>query len=152
MSAGPVPDLGVPFDGAHVSAIDVAVNLLWCVPNKVGGSEQYLVRQLLGLASQPAGFVPTIYCLPAFVDAHPELAELFPMVTASITGDDRTRRVLDRAHVARPSDQVGRPRAPRRWHRPADRRRAGRVDDPRPAVRDLPRATSARPSSATCVR
>ena len=26
--------------------------------------------------------------------AHPELAELFPMVTASITGDDRKRRVL----------------------------------------------------------
>ena len=94
MSAGPVPDLGITFDVDNVSAIDVAVNLLWCVPNKVGGSEQYLVRQLLGLASQPAGFVPTIYCLPSFVDAHPELAELFPMVTASITGEDRKRRVL----------------------------------------------------------
>ena len=94
MSAGPVPDLSVAFDAANASAIDVAVNLLWCVPGKVGGSEQYLVRQLLGLASQPAGFVPTIYCLPSFVDAHPDLAELFPMVTASITGDDRKRRVL----------------------------------------------------------
>ena len=94
MSAGPVPDLSDAFDAANASAIDVAVNLLWCVPGKVGGSEQYLVRQLLGLASQPAGFVPTIYCLPSFVDAHPDLAELFPMVTASITGDDRKRRVL----------------------------------------------------------
>lgn len=74
--------------------VDVAVNLLWCVPGEVGGSEQYLVRQLLGLAECPGEFLPTLYCLPAFVDAHPELAELFPMVTAAITGDRRPRRVV----------------------------------------------------------
>lgn len=74
--------------------VDVAVNLLWCVPGDVGGSEQYLVRQLLGLAERPGEFLPTLYCLPAFVDAHPELAELYPMVTAGITGDGRPRRVL----------------------------------------------------------
>lgn len=81
-------------ENASFSAIDVAVNLLWCVPGEVGGSEQYLVRQLIGLAAQPASFVPTIYCLPSFVDAHPELAQKFPMVTASITGQDRKRRVV----------------------------------------------------------
>ena len=32
---------------------NVLVNMLWCVPGKVGGSEEYLVRQLLGLAEQP---------------------------------------------------------------------------------------------------
>src|SRR6187397_2654101 len=74
--------------------VDVAVNLLWCVPGDVGGSEEYLVRQLIGLADQPAGFVPTLYCLPAFVDAHPELATLYPMVTAAISGSERPRRVL----------------------------------------------------------
>jgi alpha-1,3-rhamnosyl/mannosyltransferase len=78
----------------RTSPVDVAVNLLWCVPGDVGGSEQYLVRQLIGLASQPAEFVPTLYCLPSFVDAHPELAELYPMVAADITGDERPRRVL----------------------------------------------------------
>jgi glycosyltransferase involved in cell wall biosynthesis len=72
----------------------VAVNLLWCVPGDVGGSEEYLVRQLIGLAAQPSGFAPTLYCLPAFVDAHPELAALYPMVPAAITGRDRPRRVL----------------------------------------------------------
>jgi alpha-1,3-rhamnosyl/mannosyltransferase len=72
----------------------VAVNLLWCVPDDVGGSEQYLVRQLLGLASQPAPFVPTLYCLPSFVDAHPDLAPLYPMVAAAISGTSRPRRVL----------------------------------------------------------
>ncbi len=74
--------------------VDVAVNLLWCVPGDVGGSEQYLVRQLLGLAERPGEFLPTLYCLPAFVDAHPELTELYPTVTAAISGDERSRRVV----------------------------------------------------------
>jgi glycosyltransferase involved in cell wall biosynthesis len=78
----------------RTSPVDVAVNLLWCVPGDVGGSEQYLVRQLIGLASQPAEFVPTLYCLPAFVDAHPELAQLYPLVAAGISGNERPRRVL----------------------------------------------------------
>jgi alpha-1,3-rhamnosyl/mannosyltransferase len=88
------PASSLPGSRGPLSAVEVAVNLLWCVPGDVGGSEQYLVRQLRGLAAQPAEFVPTIYCLPSFVDAHPELAELYPMVTANITGDSRPRRVL----------------------------------------------------------
>ncbi len=95
----PHPDLPRP-DVGHgelaadaLSPVEVAVNLLWCVPGDVGGSEQYLVRQLLGLADQPARYVPTLYCLPAFVDAHPELAQIYPIVTAAITGERRPRRV-----------------------------------------------------------
>lgn len=84
--------MNVPTDTA--SGIDVAVNLLWCVPGQVGGSEQYLVRQLIGLASRPPEFVPTLFCLPEFVDAHPELAQLYRMVSADITGGERPRRVL----------------------------------------------------------
>lgn len=76
------------------SPIRVAVNLLWCVPGDVGGSEQYLVRQLLGLGSQPSPFEPTLYCLPSFVEAHPELAALYRMVPATISGSSRPRRVL----------------------------------------------------------
>ena len=76
------------------SQVDVAVNLLWCVPGDVGGSEQYLVRQLLGLASHPTPFVPTLYCLASFVDAHPELAALYRMQAAAISGTSRPRRVL----------------------------------------------------------
>src|SRR5215203_2260840 len=74
--------------------MNVAVNLLWCVPGDVGGSEEYLVRQLIGLAALPSGFAPTLYCLPGFVDAHPELTALYPMVPAAITGRGRPRRVL----------------------------------------------------------
>jgi glycosyltransferase involved in cell wall biosynthesis len=76
------------------SPVRVAVNLLWCVPGGVGGSEQYLVRQLLGLGSQPSPFEPTLYCLPSFADAHPELAAMYPMVVATISGASRPRRVL----------------------------------------------------------
>lgn len=73
---------------------DVAVNLLWCVPGEVGGSEQYLVRQMLGLAQQPPEFRPTLYCLPEFRAVHPELVALFPTVAAPISGKQRPRRVL----------------------------------------------------------
>ena len=76
------------------SPVDVAVNLLWCVPGEVGGSEQYLVRQLLGLATQPTPYEPRLYCLSSFVEAHPELASLYPMHAAEISGTSRPRRVL----------------------------------------------------------
>jgi glycosyltransferase involved in cell wall biosynthesis len=79
-------------DGAH--GIDVAVNLLWCVPGDVGGSEEYLVRQLLGLAAQPSEFLPTLHVVQSFVTAHPELASLYPMVVAGITGHERARRIM----------------------------------------------------------
>ncbi len=82
------------FSPTQRSPIDVAVNLLWCVPGAVGGSEQYLVRQLLGLASHPTRFAPTLHCLASFVEAHPELAKLYPMVTTTISGASRPRRVL----------------------------------------------------------
>lgn len=76
---------------------EVAVNLLWCVPGEVGGSEQYLVRQLLGLPEHDGAgdgpIAPTIYCLASFADAHPELAERFSMVVSDIDGRDRRRRI-----------------------------------------------------------
>ena len=74
--------------------VDVAVNLMWCVPGQVGGSEQYLVRQLLGLAEQSSEFRPTLYCLASFGEVHPELAARFPIVPAPISGTDRPRRII----------------------------------------------------------
>ncbi|NND74641.1 MAG: glycosyltransferase family 4 protein [Ilumatobacter sp.] len=78
----------------RLAAVGVAVNLLWCVPGQVGGSEEYLVRQLTGLAAQRSEFLPTLYVVPAFVDAHPDLAEVFPIAVAGVSGSDRPRRVL----------------------------------------------------------
>lgn len=75
-------------------ATRVAVNLLWCRPGKVGGSEDYLVRQLLGLSEIAAPFAPTLFVLPGLAAAHPELAALYPLVAAPISGANRVRRVI----------------------------------------------------------
>jgi alpha-1,3-rhamnosyl/mannosyltransferase len=71
----------------------IAVNLLWCVPGDVGGSEEYLVRQLLGLADATPHFRPTLYVVDGFTRAHPDLIELFPTVVAAFDGSSRARRI-----------------------------------------------------------
>jgi alpha-1,3-rhamnosyl/mannosyltransferase len=75
----------------------IAVNLLWCVPGDVGGSEEYLVRQLLGLAEAQSHLRPTLYVVDGFVEAHRPLTELFPTVVASFNGASRVRRVAGEA-------------------------------------------------------
>ena len=77
-----------------MSHTPVAVNMLWCRPGKVGGSEDYLVRQLLGLAEINAPFAPTLFVLPGFAQAHPDLAQLYRLVDAPIDGANRVRRIL----------------------------------------------------------
>lgn len=77
-----------------MSGTAVAVNLLWCVPGDVGGSEEYLVRQLLGLAELDSEWRPTLYVVSGFETAHPRLVELFPTVVASFDGRSRPRRVI----------------------------------------------------------
>jgi len=69
----------------------VAVNLSWCVPGKVGGSEEYLCRQLLGLDSS---FESTLFVPEGFAEAHPELAERFEIVRGPFDGTSRVRRVM----------------------------------------------------------
>ena len=75
----------------------VAVNLLWCVPGVVGGSEDYLVRQLLGLAESDRQFRVTLYVVDGFTAAHSDLGELFPTVTAVFDGTSRARRIAGEA-------------------------------------------------------
>lgn len=75
----------------------VAVNLLWCVPGEVGGSEEYLARQLSGLAlvdPERARVDPTVFALPGYPGAHPELAERYAIETAPTSGSRRPSRVL----------------------------------------------------------
>ncbi|MEP7111875.1 MAG: glycosyltransferase family 1 protein [Ilumatobacteraceae bacterium] len=72
----------------------IAVNLLWCVPGDVGGSEEYLVRQLLGLADVAPRFRATLYVVDGFIEAHPELDALFPTKVAAFDGASRPRRVV----------------------------------------------------------
>ena len=72
----------------------VAVNLLWCQPGRVGGSELYLARQLAGLAlTGDVGFDLDIYAPHGYVAAHPELSTWCTHETAS-NGANRAARIV----------------------------------------------------------
>ena len=80
----------------------VAVNLLWCVPGRVGGSEEYLVRQLLGFGAHRSTFDVTLFAPRGFAAAHPELAELHPIHEAPSSCTFRPWRVaLENSWLAR---------------------------------------------------
>lgn len=80
--------------GSNVGARRVGVNLLWLVPGVVGGSEEYTIRALLGLAEQaPDDLELTLFSLRAFVDSHPEVAAAFPTVTLPLTGREKSIRL-----------------------------------------------------------
>ncbi len=76
----------------------VLVNLLWCVPGRVGGSEEYLVRQLLGLAEQPEQpWTVTAAVAHGLRAAHPELAGVARFLEPSFDSGSRVRRILGEA-------------------------------------------------------
>lgn len=74
----------------------IAVNLLWCVPGDVGGSEEYLVRQLLGLLDEAPDLAErcVLYVVDGFTAAHPQLAERYQTVVADFDGSSRLRRIV----------------------------------------------------------
>jgi glycosyltransferase involved in cell wall biosynthesis len=70
----------------------VAMNLMWCVPG-VGGSEQYLVRQLLGLSMVQHDFSVVVFAPAGFSDTHQEIAKHFEIIEAPSDCVSRPRRV-----------------------------------------------------------
>ena len=76
----------------------VLVNMLWCVPGGVGGSEEYLVRQLLGLAEQPEPqWRPVVAAARGLLAAHPELADVADVVEPEFESHGRVRRIVGEA-------------------------------------------------------
>ncbi|MEO8363813.1 MAG: glycosyltransferase family 1 protein [Ilumatobacteraceae bacterium] len=75
-------------------SISVAVNMLWCIPGEVGGSEEYLVRQLSGLAAIESNYDVTIYAPRGFSGIHPDLASAHRIVEAPSTCRRREIRIL----------------------------------------------------------
>lgn len=76
----------------------VLVNLLWCVPGGVGGSEEYLVRQLLGLAEQrERPWEVQVAAARGLGAAHPELAGVAEVLEPSFGSHGRVRRVVGEA-------------------------------------------------------
>jgi alpha-1,3-rhamnosyl/mannosyltransferase len=72
--------------------VAITVNLLWCVPGAVGGSEEYLVRQLLGI---PQTEFDITVCAPrGFISAHPDVAGIHRVIESDHDGRSRPRRVL----------------------------------------------------------
>ena len=85
----------------------VAVNLTWLTPGRVGGSEEYLTRQLLGV--DPSAFTIELFAEPAFGGAHPELATRFELRTLPVGGGRAARIALEHtwfAALARGADVV----------------------------------------------
>lgn len=70
----------------------VAVNLMWCRPGRVGGSEEYLCRQMTGLPQ--ARFDVVVYAPKGFSAAHPEVADRHTVVEMSHDAESRTRRII----------------------------------------------------------
>jgi alpha-1,3-rhamnosyl/mannosyltransferase len=73
---------------------NVAVNMLWCVPGAVGGSEEYFIRQLHGLVEIDAPFNVTVYAPKGFSAAHKDLASAIRIVEAPSRCTSRELRVL----------------------------------------------------------
>jgi alpha-1,3-rhamnosyl/mannosyltransferase len=77
-----------------VSRLRVGVNLLWLVPGVVGGSEEYTVQALLGLAQRNPGDLDVhLYGLEALAAAHPDLAAAFPLRSLRLEGRLKPGRV-----------------------------------------------------------
>jgi len=72
--------------------VAVTVNLMWCVPGAVGGSEDYLVRQLLGIPQTE--FDITVCAPKGFIAAHPDVANIHQIIESDHDGRSRPRRVL----------------------------------------------------------
>jgi len=71
----------------------VGVNLLWLRPGLVGGSEEYLVRQLVALDDVAPDLELTVFALPALATAHPDLAEVATIVAAPSLTRARPARI-----------------------------------------------------------
>ncbi len=87
---------------------EVAVNLLWCVPGRVGGSEEYLVRQLYGLAESGTAWAPTLFCSRRFAQVHADLVARFPVELAPAGVERRPSRVgVEHTWLARRTRRFG---------------------------------------------
>jgi len=73
---------------------NIAVNMLWCVPGAVGGSEEYFIRQLHGLNEIDAPFDVTVYAPKGFSTVHKDLSSAIRIVEAPSRCTSRELRVL----------------------------------------------------------
>jgi glycosyltransferase involved in cell wall biosynthesis len=76
----------------------VGVNLLWLVPGAVGGSEQSTLATLRAIHElAPPDLELRLLTLASLLDAHPDLAERFPVEVLPLSGRSRPARVAAEA-------------------------------------------------------
>jgi alpha-1,3-rhamnosyl/mannosyltransferase len=82
--------------------VKVGVNLLWLVPGRVGGSEEYAVRLLDHVATSgaAAGIDVTVFASRATLDAHGSLRERFRAVVAPERGGKAGRALVESSWLA----------------------------------------------------
>lgn len=78
-------------------ALKIGVNLLWLVPGRVGGSEEYVVRTLRAFAEAEPTAVLHLFVVSGFAAAHPELAALSTLHVVPLSGSNRITRVVAEA-------------------------------------------------------
>jgi alpha-1,3-rhamnosyl/mannosyltransferase len=78
----------------ETAPLTVGVNLLWCLPGEVGGSEEYLARQLAGLHDAAPEIAARLFVLPGFAGAHRDVAARHELVVASLDARRRSWRVV----------------------------------------------------------
>jgi len=93
-------------------ALSAHVNLLWCAHGRVGGSEEYLVRQLAGLALvEPSTVGPPIECTlhlgQALADAREELRPMHQVVSSLNVDRRGTRMLVEHSLLARVTRNAG---------------------------------------------
>lgn len=74
-------------------SLKIGINLLWMVPGVVGGSETYTTRLMHGLWERSSDIEYTVFALPQFASAHPDLANNFDVAYAPLTGQWKSFRV-----------------------------------------------------------
>ena len=77
-----------------VPAMRIGVNLMWCVPGEVGGSEQYLVRQLAGALDARPDLDLTLFATSAFAAVHAERLPGARIVVSPVDGRQRWQRIV----------------------------------------------------------
>ncbi|MFN8022680.1 MAG: glycosyltransferase family 1 protein [Acidimicrobiales bacterium] len=107
-----------------MTSMRIGVNLMWCLPDHVGGSEQYLTRQLAGALEAQPDLDLTVFATPAYVERYRRTLAGAELVTSPVDGHRRWQRVAAESTwlYARTGGfdvmQHGGGTAPRRAHRP----------------------------------
>ncbi|MCH7790361.1 MAG: glycosyltransferase family 4 protein [Acidobacteria bacterium] len=71
----------------------VGINLMWVLPGRVGGSEDYAVRTCSALASHCSSWSPVIFASPELIEAHSESLGGLEVVARSLPTDARIVRI-----------------------------------------------------------